>query len=379
MGPLEDLPSDQLAAFRDQPAAHLVAPAEVNSESDLRMAGHYRVVQFEALLQPLLEAPATPLIKGAPARVYEQWIVGRVQLHVGRAQSRQLRDLLPIQIDHVGQELIQGRIRAAGDLRRPEVGVEPRTRQRDLGDLLRTRPQVCELFGRQVAAPAQLTDDTEPRRPADALTTQRIALPVAPEEGLERHVSEAVRRLRPSATTSSPASSWRRTAPSTALSSTALKSAGEIAPASNRPRASMSSGGRSRLPTTSVWHLIKCARTLLARLQRGDVLVVPAEPLFRRSRWLDHDHQPVVRVKGSDQASFNRLAARLGRQPEPDLATFEGLNFIRRGHVCASYGAVVMPGSRLPLPGRSVRTARRILPQDFAPWGGTMWIPSRLG
>ena len=59
------------------------------------------------------------------------------------------------------------------------------------------------------------------------------------------------RRISPSVRTASPAASCRRTASSTAASSMRLNAACEISFRASRSRASMSSGGRSRLPTTS--------------------------------------------------------------------------------------------------------------------------------
>src|SRR6202011_5820579 len=115
------------------------------------------------------------------------------------------------------------------------------------------------------------------------------------------------RTLTPSVTPSRPASSCRPTAASTARSSITLKSAAEMAPASRRSRASRSSGGRRRLPTTSVCAVI-IGPASVALLQYGDVLVVAAETPPGRSLGLDHDHQAVSRLQRAGQPSLHGLA-----------------------------------------------------------------------
>src|SRR5437016_12613981 len=75
----EHLTCDRLIVALHQPAAHLVAPAQMESKRKLGMARHDCVVQFQAVVQPLLQGPATGLGEGTPTSVEQQGVVRSVE------------------------------------------------------------------------------------------------------------------------------------------------------------------------------------------------------------------------------------------------------------------------------------------------------------
>src|SRR5262245_43604969 len=135
--------------------------------------------------------------------------------------------------------------------------------------------------------------------------------------------------------TSSPAASWTRTASSTARSSICLNAAAPSSPASARARASTSSVGRSKLPTTSLRIAAPtppasstpdaiAALFLRGRRARG---VGPAERAVevalgrdaaRPLRLIELEDLLARRLVGLAVADLARAAAALGRRFELD-------------------------------------------------------------
>src|SRR5207244_3033556 len=86
-------------------------------------------------------------------------------------------------------------VRDLGAFRVPEVREQTGTRQRHLDDQVSAAAGVYELFSRERAfAPERLLD--RELRPFDAKLAQLVALPLAPEEGVEVPVGEALDRGR---------------------------------------------------------------------------------------------------------------------------------------------------------------------------------------
>ena len=146
-------------------------------------------------------------------------------------------------------------------VRIPEVGEEAGAGERDLHDPVGSASRVRELLRGEEALATERVDHGD-RRAIDLHVTQLVAPPSTPQERVDvpfRNPStDSVswlwnerRRISPSVRTASPAASCRRTASSTAASSMRLNAAGEISLRESRSRASMRSGGRRRLPTTS--------------------------------------------------------------------------------------------------------------------------------
>ena len=188
---------DRVVAAGDQPAAALVAAAQVEPEGDARGGCDHGVVELDAAVEPALERPALRLVERARGRVDQQRVVGRVQLQVGRAQPGQLTHLVAHDLDDVLQEAVQRGVGVERQLRRPQVGVEAGAGEGDLGDAAGAAAQVGQLLGGDVAAPAQGLAHAQARRPfGGAVADLLIAVPLAPQVRVQRHLAEALDRIR---------------------------------------------------------------------------------------------------------------------------------------------------------------------------------------
>ncbi len=118
----------------------------------------------------------------------------RVELEVRRAEAGELLDLLAEDRRHVPEELLERRVRARRALGVPELREEARARQRDLEHAVGARLRVRELVCGEKPAPLELRADGD-RRPFESEVADCVALPLAPEEGVEIPLAEPVHRL----------------------------------------------------------------------------------------------------------------------------------------------------------------------------------------
>src|SRR5436309_6012492 len=174
-----------------EPAACLIAAAEVEAEGDARVISDDVVVELDTELEPALGRPAATFVEPAVCRIDEQRVVRCVQLDVHRAEPHELVDLLTEEFGDVGEELLQVPVRGLRAFRVPEVRKQTGARQRHLDDPVGAAAGVHELFGRERAfAPKRLLD--RELRPFDAKLTELVALPLAPEERVEVPLGEAL-------------------------------------------------------------------------------------------------------------------------------------------------------------------------------------------
>src|SRR5262249_56146428 len=108
-----------------EPAAELVAPAQMESEGGGPPGVDHRVVQFDPVAEPALKRPAACLVKGPPGWVDEQRVMRRVELDVAASEPDQLGYLVAQDRHHVGHERVQARIGRRGPLRRPAIDPPP--------------------------------------------------------------------------------------------------------------------------------------------------------------------------------------------------------------------------------------------------------------
>ena len=106
----EEALGEPVVAALDEPAARLVAAAEVEAEGHAGMIADHVVVELEAEVEPALRRPAAALVEVPVARVDEQRIVRRVELDVGRAEPDELVDLLAQDLGHVPEERLERRV-----------------------------------------------------------------------------------------------------------------------------------------------------------------------------------------------------------------------------------------------------------------------------
>ena len=93
----------------------------MDSEGHVRKSRHDGVVELDPAAQPLIERPASRLIKGPGLGREEQGIVRRVELDIGGAKANQLGDLIAEDCDDVGEEVLNACICGSGPFRRPEI------------------------------------------------------------------------------------------------------------------------------------------------------------------------------------------------------------------------------------------------------------------
>lgn len=84
----------------------MIATTEVNGEGHVGKSRHDGVVELDPAAQPLIERPASRLIKGPSLRREEQGIVRSVDLNIGGTEANQLGDLITEDRDDVGEEMV---------------------------------------------------------------------------------------------------------------------------------------------------------------------------------------------------------------------------------------------------------------------------------
>src|SRR5215210_824302 len=192
----EEVAGERLVGAGDEPAAPLVAPAQVEGESDAGVVPYHVVVELDAAGHPAVEGPAPLLVEGAGLRVKQERVVRGVELDILGAEADQLVHLLAQDLRHVLKEEVERRVRLLRELRRPQVRVHARARERYLHHPLRPRPGVDELLDREVAAPAELAHDAELGRAIRLLVPDGlVAVPVAPQPGVDGVAREALHGL----------------------------------------------------------------------------------------------------------------------------------------------------------------------------------------
>jgi hypothetical protein len=72
-------------------------------------------------LAPKMPMPGMVAIKGPGLRRQQQGIVRRVDLNIGGAEAKELRDLITEDCDDVGEEVLEACMRGLGTFRRPEI------------------------------------------------------------------------------------------------------------------------------------------------------------------------------------------------------------------------------------------------------------------
>ena len=126
------------------------------------------IVEVGPHVEPSIRRPTSRLVEGPRRRIADQWIVGRVELDICRAEVNEPGHLFSKQGDHIRQKGIQRGIRT---LFGPEVGPQAWARQADLGNAIGVRPEIGEFIRRREAAPAKGAGDADAGRPLYALIT----------------------------------------------------------------------------------------------------------------------------------------------------------------------------------------------------------------
>ncbi len=179
-------------AARHQPAAVLVALAQVKAEGHAGRRVDHRVVQLDAIADPALGAPAARLVEGPPLGVDQQRVVGCVQLDVGAPEALQLAHLVDEHPCHSAHEVVEARVGLPRALGIPEVGEQAGARKRDLGGPVGDRPEEGELLGRERAAALQRPHHGHLVRALDRLVAELVGVPLAPQPGVDAHSLKAV-------------------------------------------------------------------------------------------------------------------------------------------------------------------------------------------
>src|SRR5215831_9468724 len=193
---LEKRPGNWLIVARDEPTAFLVATTEMDGEGHVGKSRHDGVVELDPAAQPLIERPASRFIKAPSRRRQQQGIVRRVDLNIGGAEAKELRDLITQDRDDVGEEVLEACIRGSGTFRRPEIHEQAGAGQGYLCDAARAAAQIDELLGGKVPFAHEPADHAEIDRPIAASLSDRAgAVPMAPQECIEVPGAEAVDRL----------------------------------------------------------------------------------------------------------------------------------------------------------------------------------------
>src|SRR6516165_8129116 len=85
--PLKDWSSNQLVTTLHQPAAALIAAAQMKAECNFRKPPHQGIVHFNALPEPAVESPTLLLIEGPGPAVKQRRVMRRIDLNVCGSQS----------------------------------------------------------------------------------------------------------------------------------------------------------------------------------------------------------------------------------------------------------------------------------------------------
>src|SRR5262249_7359994 len=165
---LENRPRNRLIVARDEPTAFLVATTEMDGEGDAGKSRHDSVVELDPAAQPLIERPAARFIKAPGLRRQEQGIVRRVDLDIGGAEAKELRDLITQDRDDVGEEVLEACIRGLGTFRRPEIHEQAGAGQSYLCDAARAAAQIDKLLGGKMPFAHEPADYAEIDRPGAA-------------------------------------------------------------------------------------------------------------------------------------------------------------------------------------------------------------------
>src|SRR5262245_3491126 len=193
---LENRPGNWLIVARDEPTALLVAATEMDGEGEVGESRHDGVVELDPAAQPLIERPAARFIKGPGLGRQQQRIVRRVDLNIGGAEAKELRDLVTQDRDDVGEEVLEACIRGAGTFRRPEIHEQAGAGQGYLCDAARAAAQIDELLGGKMPFAHEPADHGEIDRPIAALLPAgAAAMPMAPQECIDVPGAEAVDSL----------------------------------------------------------------------------------------------------------------------------------------------------------------------------------------
>jgi hypothetical protein len=116
-----------------------------------------------------------------------------VELNVTAPEAPQLPHLVAKDVDNVGHEVVEARVRLARPLRRPQTAEQAGRRQRDLRHAICDGAQECELLRRKAASAAKPAGYRHLRRTLDRLVPELLRVPVAPQPGVEPDALEAVR------------------------------------------------------------------------------------------------------------------------------------------------------------------------------------------
>ena len=190
----EQLSRDVLVAAGDQPAAGLVALAEVEAGHHARAVAEHVVVELGAEAQPTARGPAAAGVEVAVALLHEQRVVRRVELDVRAAEAGELVDLGAQDLGDVAEERLERGVRLPRALGIPEAREQARARQRDLRDGAGAAAQVHELLHCDPAPPPQRCHDAEGRH-LHATVAVLVAVPFTPQERVEVPLPEALDRL----------------------------------------------------------------------------------------------------------------------------------------------------------------------------------------
>lgn len=74
----EQLPADRFITALGQPPAALISASDMDGEGDSGKALDDGIVQLDASIEPLIQAPALPFVKASRLGVEQKTIVGRV-------------------------------------------------------------------------------------------------------------------------------------------------------------------------------------------------------------------------------------------------------------------------------------------------------------
>jgi hypothetical protein len=189
--------------------------------------------------------------------------MGSIELEIGGAHGRQLVGLLPDDLRHADEKAFEAPVFGRGARGIPEVREETGAGQRDLQQPIGASTRKGQLLGAQGTAASQLPDHGQLWTLDPPVADVLVAMPVAPQEGVEIPAREALDgrgdlALERQAThlTIGHDRDARLLLQAQGLVDSivfdALSSAVVSPPPANRSRAASSRGGQSRLPTTSL-------------------------------------------------------------------------------------------------------------------------------